>query len=66
MKELKARSDVARLLKARDLYNEGVKLREKGKPDLAKKKFETCARMYADTRYGELAKKELDAPGAGG
>jgi hypothetical protein len=65
-KDLKSRPEVARILKARDLFQEGLKLKEKGKPDLARKKLEACARVYADTKYGELAKKELAALGSGG
>jgi hypothetical protein len=65
-RELKAKPDVARLLKARDLYREGMALKEKGKPDLARKKFEACVRVYADTKYGELSKKELEALPSGG
>jgi hypothetical protein len=65
-KDLEKRSDVQRILKARDLYEDGLKLKEKGKADLARKKFETCVRVYADTKYGELSKKELDAAPAGG
>ena len=65
-KELQSRPEVKRLLKAREIYNEGLKLKEKGKPDLARKKFEACARVYADTKYGELARKELEALGSGG
>jgi hypothetical protein len=64
-KELRDRPEVKRLLKARELYEEGRTLKEKGKPDLARKKFETCVRLYADTKYGELSKQELAAPGPG-
>ncbi|MFI5402596.1 MAG: tol-pal system YbgF family protein [Planctomycetota bacterium] len=64
-KDLKGRTEVARLLKARDLFGEGLKFKEKGKPDLARKKFEACVRVYSDTKYGELAKKELAALPAG-
>jgi len=64
-KDLKGRPEVARLLKARDLHGEGLRLKEKGKPDLARKKFEACARIYADTKYGELSKKELEGLPAG-
>ncbi|MCK6461643.1 MAG: hypothetical protein L6Q95_17310 [Planctomycetes bacterium] len=65
-KDLEGRPEVKRLLKARELYQEGLKLKEKGKADLARKKFETCVRVYADTKYGELAKKELGAAPSGG
>jgi hypothetical protein len=64
-KDLKARPEVARLLKAKDLYGEGMGLKQKGKVDLARKKFETCVRVYGDTKYGELAKKELEGLPAG-
>lgn len=65
-KDLQDRTEVKRILKAREIYNEGLRLKGKGKPDLARKKFEACARVYADTKYGELAKKELEALGSGG
>ena len=65
VKDLKGRQEVARLLKARDLYGEGMGLKQKGKTDLARKKFEACVRVYGDTKYGELSKKELDGLPAG-
>jgi len=65
-KDLEGRPEVKRLLKARDLYQDGLRLKEKGKADLARKKFEACVRVYADTKYGELAKKEIEALGSGG
>jgi len=65
-KDLEGRPEVRRILKARELYEDGLKLKAKGKADLAQRKFEACARVYGDTKYGELAKKELDAAPAGG
>jgi hypothetical protein len=63
-RDLESRPEVKRLLKARDLYNDGLRLKEKGKADLARKKFEACVRVYGDTKYGELSAKELEAAGS--
>ncbi|HEX5136856.1 MAG TPA: hypothetical protein VFY93_07790 [Planctomycetota bacterium] len=60
-KDLEARPEVKRILKAKELFEDGTRLKGNGKADLARKKFEACARVYGDTKYGELAKKELDA-----
>jgi len=57
---------VKRLLKAAGLYQRGMKYKEIKKLELARKKFEQLVRRYADTRYGELAQKELDAMGDSG
>ncbi len=65
-KDLQDRPEVKRILKARDLYGEGLRFKEKGKPDLARKKFEACVRVYSDTKYAELSKKELAGLGSGG
>jgi outer membrane protein assembly factor BamD (BamD/ComL family) len=54
---------VRKLLKARELYDEGKRLLEKGKPDHARKRFETCVRLHGDTKYGELAQQELEKLG---
>jgi len=57
--DLKARPEVKRILKARELYEQGLEYKEKGRTDLARKRFETCVRLYADTKWGELAAKAL-------
>lgn len=57
--DLKSRPEVKRILKAKELYEKGLEFKEKGKTDLARKRFETCVRLYADTKYGDLAGKEL-------
>jgi hypothetical protein len=58
-KELLKDSDVKRVLKARDLYETGMKLLKNGKPDRAKKKFEDCVRRGENTKWAEKATEEL-------
>jgi hypothetical protein len=60
-KDVLAQDDVKRLLRARDLYQQGMKAKEQGKADLARKRFEACARAGPGTKYAELAAKELAA-----
>ena len=60
-KEVLADPEVKRLLKGRELYEQGVKLKEQKKLDLARKRFEKCVRTCAGTKYAELAAKELAA-----
>ena len=62
--ELLDRKEVKRLLKARDLYERGLKYKEKGKLELARKKFAQCVRRCKGTSYAELAQKQLDSMGA--
>jgi len=64
-KELNDQSEVKRLLKARELYEAGLKLRDEKKFEHARKRFEKCARLYPETKYGELAAKEAAALGDG-
>jgi hypothetical protein len=63
VKDLQGRPEVRKLLKARELYDEGKRLLEKGKPEHARKRFETCVRLHGDTKYGELAKQEMEKLG---
>jgi hypothetical protein len=60
-KELLRQKEVSRLLKARDLYEKGMAYKDKGKTELARKRFSKCVRMYKKTKYGQLAEKELAA-----
>jgi outer membrane protein assembly factor BamD (BamD/ComL family) len=65
-KELESRKEVKDLLKARELFEQAAKLKEKGKPDLAKKKLEELVRRFPATKYAELARAELGAGAAAG
>jgi len=56
---LESRSDVKRLLRARDLYETGLKYLEDKRVDLARKRFIQCIRRYDGTKYAELAKQQL-------
>jgi len=60
-KELQGEREVKRLLKARDIYEAALKFKERKRFDLARARFEKCVRIYADTKYGALSKKELEA-----
>jgi tetratricopeptide (TPR) repeat protein len=60
-KDLRGEREVARLLKARDLYEKGMAYKDRGKIELARKRLAKCARMYKRTKYGQLAEKELAA-----
>jgi hypothetical protein len=61
LKELQGERDVKRLLKARDMYEAAMKFKERKRFDLARARFEKCVRIYPNTKYGELSKKELEA-----
>jgi len=58
-KELLKDKDVKRVLKARDLYETGMKLLKNGKPDRAKKKFMDCVRRGKNTKWADQAAAEL-------
>jgi len=58
-KELLRNKDVKRVLKARDLYETGMKFLKNGKPDRAKKKFEECVRRGKNTKWADMAETEL-------
>ena len=58
-KELLRNKDVKRVLKARDLYESGMKLLKNGKPERAKKRFEDCVRRGKNTKWAEQAAEEL-------
>ncbi|MGH7162895.1 MAG: tetratricopeptide repeat protein [Planctomycetota bacterium] len=60
-KDLRARGEVKRLLQARELYEKGIAFKERDKPEQARKKFEECVRRFAETKYGQLSKKELES-----
>jgi len=61
--KLQDRKEVKRLLKARDYYDRAQHYKSLEKLDLARKYFERLVRKYGDTKYGELARKELEAFG---
>jgi len=64
-KELLKRSDVKKLLKAAGYYAKGVEYKRKGKIEQARRKFNQALRTGKGTKYAGLARKELDALGAG-
>ena len=61
-KKLRKEKDVKIRLKARDLYQQGMKLKKAGKTDRAIKKFAECVRRAPGTRWAQLAEKELSEP----
>jgi hypothetical protein len=60
-KDLMNHPEVKKLVKGMQLYAKGVEYRDKGKTELAKKKFAECIRKAPGTKFADLAQKELDA-----
>jgi tetratricopeptide (TPR) repeat protein len=60
-KDLMRQKEVSRLLKARDLFEKGMAFLDKKRTELARKRLSKCVRLYKDTKYGQLAQKELAA-----
>jgi len=62
-KELGNDPEVRDLLKARDLYEAGLKFLERKRADLARKKFEEVIRRFPDTPWAARAAEQLAAMG---
>jgi hypothetical protein len=62
-KELLKNKDVKRVLKARDIYNAGMRYKKDGRTEKAEKKFAECVRKCKGTKYAQLAEKELQEAG---
>jgi len=58
-KELRKDKRVKYVLKARDLYEDGLKYLKEGRADRARKKFEQCVEKGSRSKYADLAKAEL-------
>jgi len=58
-RNLRGYKEVKRLLKAGELYHAGLAFRDRNKPEVARKRFEKCVRLYPETKYGKLAAEEL-------
>ncbi len=58
-RNLRGYKAVKRLLKSGDLYHAGLDFKDRNRPDLARKRFEKCVRLYPETKYGKLAAEEL-------
>lgn len=58
-KELRKDKRVKYVLKARELYEDGMKYLKDDRPDRARKKFEQCVVRGSRTKYAELAKAQL-------
>jgi len=59
-KEIRKDKRVRYVLKARELYREGLEYLENGREDLAAKRFAQCIERGGRTKYAELSKKELE------
>ena len=60
-RNLRGYKEVKRLLKAGELYHAGMAFKDRNKPDIARKRFEKCVRLYPETKYGKLAAEELES-----
>ena len=58
-KGLLKNKEVKRVLKARDLYETGMKYLKNGKPDRARKKFQDCVKRGKNTKWADMATVEL-------
>lgn len=58
-KELLKNKDVKRVLKARDLYDAGMRYKKDGRLEKANKKFAECIRRGKGTKYAQMSEKEL-------
>jgi len=59
LKSLGKRPEVKKLMKAKAALEKGLEWVRRGKPELARKKFEAALLHGAGTRYAELAQAEI-------